>query len=482
MSADACGNPAVETEATMDRRLKYDRSKACIKCKINAGRIVVRHAVYCKDCFPTLLSTKVKRSLEPHINPRTELSRRKSLKASGNLLIGFSGGLGSTVLLDLISKIYLSNRNELRPQDPTDGKARGGKDHPRNEPVWQKASMTDRGDEIKSLMQDKYQNLELIALRLEDAFDRKWWDQVGGRASTDVAIDVTNEDLYSRSISTSDMSDPIQKLRSYLSALPTHTAIDNAIRTLTRLLLLHTARRTQSSHLLLGTSLTSLSIRLISSISEGGGFAIREEAQEEWHPGNSSSSLPIRLIRPMQEITMKECSLWAWWNDLYVIGKEKRPGGKQGIAALTKDFIVGLERDYPSTVSTIARTCAKLAPKAEAVGSCILCERPLQPGVQEWKSRISIRATAPSSPSSAPVLRSLAPLLCYSCHTSLTSRSSKSISTKSENSPTPLPFWASAHLNALNTVNAKDEGGDVWITRRVGHNEMKGAIGEFLLE
>ena len=39
------------------------------------------------------------------------------------------------------------------------------------------------------------------------------------------------------------------------------------------------------------------------------------------------------------------------------------------------DFIVGLEKDYPSTVSTVVRTCGKLAPKGEAAGKCVVCER-----------------------------------------------------------------------------------------------------------
>jgi cytoplasmic tRNA 2-thiolation protein 2 len=59
------------------------------------------------------------------------------VKASGNLLVGFSGGLGSTVLLDLLSKVYF-----LQAQ-PTasDAKQKGGKDNPRNARVWNKASV-----------------------------------------------------------------------------------------------------------------------------------------------------------------------------------------------------------------------------------------------------------------------------------------------------------------------------------------------------
>ncbi|KAE9400191.1 hypothetical protein BT96DRAFT_1019003 [Gymnopus androsaceus JB14] len=470
----------------------------CIKCKVNTGRIVVRHAVYCKECFPALLGSKVKRSLDSHINTKSETSRKKSLKASGNLLIGFSGGLGSTVLLDLISKIYLSSRTEIESEG---NKQRGGKDHPRNEPVWKEASvcyveisagfpgMKDRTDKIRLLVEEKYPALQLIPLRLENAFDRTWWDKVGRNVTSDATADVTSEDLFLSTISDDFTPDPIHKLRTYISALPTHTAIASATRILTRLLLLHTARFTQSSHLLLGTSLTSLSITLISSISQGGGFSVREEAQEEWNPGSSGA---IRLVRPLQEITMKECSMWAWWNDLQVIGKEAYPGSKLGIGALTKDFIVGLERDYPSTVSTIARTCAKLAPKVSAGGICVLCERPLQPGVQEWKSRISIRATTESPVDPPSLLQSLTPYLCYSCHTTLTSRSSKAVSNSASTS-LPLPMWTSAHLldyssSTTDSIDVeiqedvKEAGADVWLTRKVGADEMKKATGDFLLE
>jgi len=131
-------------------------------------------------------------------------------------------------------------------------------------------------------------------------------------------------------------AEPSERLRSYLSALPTPTAIPSAVRMLVRILLLYTAQSTASSHLLLGTSLTSLSISLISSISQGGGFSVKEEAQEEWTTGLNGKSRTIRLLRPLQEIGLKECSFWAWWNELNVVSRDKFPRAKQGIGALTR--------------------------------------------------------------------------------------------------------------------------------------------------
>jgi cytoplasmic tRNA 2-thiolation protein 2 len=57
-----------------------------------------------RDCFLPSLRYKCRRSIETHFGTR----KRSALKASGNLLLGFSGGLGSTVLLHLISETYFA--------------------------------------------------------------------------------------------------------------------------------------------------------------------------------------------------------------------------------------------------------------------------------------------------------------------------------------------------------------------------------------
>lgn len=124
----------------------------CAKCKENRGNVVVRHAVFCKSvyfhlfpsnfdsilftrraCFFPFVTAKFKRSLDPFINEKADASRRKVLKASGNLLLGFSGGLGSTILLDAIHQHYIAPVTMI-----VNGKPKGGKDHPRNDQVWGK--------------------------------------------------------------------------------------------------------------------------------------------------------------------------------------------------------------------------------------------------------------------------------------------------------------------------------------------------------
>ena len=137
---------------------------------------------------------------------------------------------------------------------------------------------------------------------------------------------------------------PTEALALYLSSLPTQTAVATSVQTLVRRLLLQTAHATEASHLLLGTSLTSLSIAHISSIAQGGGFFAHEEAQEEWSAApislDSSPERPairnVRVIRPLRDVGMKECGVWAWWRNLRIVGRDRYLAGKQGIGALTR--------------------------------------------------------------------------------------------------------------------------------------------------
>lgn len=77
------------------------------------------------------MTFKFRRSLEPFVNAKPDGPRRTALKPTGHLTIGFSGGLGSTVLLDLINRCYVSPDPTLLNQD-------GGRNHPSKDPVWKK--------------------------------------------------------------------------------------------------------------------------------------------------------------------------------------------------------------------------------------------------------------------------------------------------------------------------------------------------------
>lgn len=228
----------------------------------------------------------------------------------------------------------------------------------------------DKTEEIRSLVESYAGSpFEFLPLRLEDAFDPEWWVRVSGGRLSDSArslgLDITNEGwckddelinispkfpihsvdlrLFQASSSSSPDYSPISALRTYLCSLPTQTAFYSATQTLTRLLLLHTAASRRSSHLILGTSLTSLSINLISGIVQGAGFSVAEEAKEEWSSG-SENGIIVRIVRPLRDVGMKECALWAWWCGLHIVGTSRplNQDRKHGIGSLTRSDLVDI--------------------------------------------------------------------------------------------------------------------------------------------
>lgn len=76
------------------------------------------------------MTIKFRRSLEPSVNAHAGTSKRPKLKASGSLVIGYSGGLGSSVLLGLVHRTYFAN------EAPLNGEAGEGINHPRIANVW----------------------------------------------------------------------------------------------------------------------------------------------------------------------------------------------------------------------------------------------------------------------------------------------------------------------------------------------------------
>lgn len=126
---------------------------------------------------------------------------------------------------------------------------------------------------------------------------------------------------------------------------------------------------------------------------------------------------------------------------------------------------------------------------------------PVQSGVQEWKARIAIRSGAELGtqpvehevPSSEP---SLSPFLCYVCHTTLTSKGTRTPGLlypdelQSVPTSTPLPTWTtssqslriSAAVNLLDDDVGEVEDEEIMQARKLEQSEMRDAVKEFLLD
>lgn len=160
---------------------------------------------------------------------------------------------------------------------------------------------------------------DLTVLHLEDAFDHSWWSSIREAPEDGVERLTTVQE---------NEVPPRERLVQFLRSLPTPSAISSMINQLLRLLLLHTAKRLNCSHLLIGDSLTSLSVSLISSVVSGDGFHIASEREEVWRS--------IRVVKPLRDITSKECAAAFHWRQLRMIGAASIEQPYLGIRKVTR--------------------------------------------------------------------------------------------------------------------------------------------------
>ena len=202
------------------------------------------------------------------------------------MAMAYSGGLGSTVLLDLVLRLLAPNGRDNGPR------RRWKEIHALHvEKEEGNCSFTPQWATIIG----RYPGFKFKALRLADYFHN-----VFPQAVPKPSLGLLSEE-----------SSPLT-LERYLHGLPTESARVATIRNLTRLAVEHHARALGASHLLLGTSLSSISSAMISRICQGGGFTLASE--------RGKHTEDLHVVVPLQDVMAKECAAWLKWNDLQTMG------------------------------------------------------------------------------------------------------------------------------------------------------------------
>lgn len=149
-------------------------------------------------------------------------------------------------------------------------------------------------------------------------------------------------------------------------------------------LILHTARINSYSKVMMGDSCTRLAIKLLSNIALGRGAALAADTAF-----SDSRYGDVLMLRPMRDYSSKEI---CFYNRLFKVpsvfipGLDTKSADKASIQRLTESFLVKLQADFPSTISTVYRTSEKLqtacppqssssssSSSSEVPQKCLLC-------------------------------------------------------------------------------------------------------------
>lgn len=402
----------VEDKAEMKPRTRPQPldPKNCVKCKEAVASVLIRNNKYCKNCFRYAVEGKFRSILN-----RANATNDKNMR---NILIGFSGGASSRALLNLLHR-YTSAHNKYGNL----------KVCYIDETSVTKNKQSYKEEIIKIVEEYPY---EFITCKIEDAF---------------------SEGLEPGS------PESLEKLDSALNSLANLSAKEDLIENLRHSLLVHLARKTKSSILLLGESSTRIAIKTISLTSKGRGFSLPFEVAAE-----ATCYEGLAIIRPLRDCLAKEIGIYNQYLGLRhptIPSLSTKLPPKASITRLSEEFIIGLDSGFPSTVSTVVRTANKLTPSSLIHSDiwCPLCLNPAEVNISDWKSNSALRSLPSKTFQSynKPVSDNFSELLCYGCRTNW--EESKG------DQPVPPPY---AELASL-TLNQN-------------RHRLKSKIQEFLIE
>ncbi|KAM9374074.1 cytoplasmic tRNA 2-thiolation protein 2 [Phaethornis superciliosus] len=219
-----------------------------------------------------------------------------------------------------------------------------------------------------------------------------------------------------------------QELLRLFEAVETSTAREELLQMLRTHLILQTARSRGYSKVMTGESCTRVAVKLLTNLALGrGAFLAVDTGFVDKRHGD------VLVVRPMREYVAKEI---AFYNHFFNVPTLVTPPlltkrrEKPSIHYLVERFLLGLQEDFPSTITTVYRTGEKLSPALAVANSeserCLLClcaldiageeELALEPTLIMEELELENRGCQDGPPAAGAERKAaFIPLLCYGC-------------------------------------------------------------------
>uniref|UniRef100_A0A667HKM4 Cytoplasmic tRNA 2-thiolation protein 2 n=1 Tax=Lynx canadensis TaxID=61383 RepID=A0A667HKM4_LYNCA len=386
------GDPAPEGPPPPRPGLR-SRELKCVKCKEGVPVVVIRAGdAFCRDCFRAFYVHKF----------RAVLGKNRLIFPGEKVLLAWSGGPSSSSMVwQVLEGLSRDSAKRLRFVPGViyvdEGAACGQSPEDRAKTVA----------EMKLILQTLGFPWHIVAL--EEVFGLSpsvlrcsAQEPVGAVGTYKVAVDSFLQQQHTLGTEraggspsptqgeerlsppgTQESQDPAgpppaaqtEALSRLFGSVKTLTAKEEFLHTLRTHLILHVARTHGYSKVMTGDSCTRLAIKLMTSLALGRGAFLA------WDTGFSDERHgDVVVVRPMRDHTLKEV---AFYNRLFAVPSVFTPAidtkapEKASVHRLMEGFLLRLQAQFPSTVSTVYRTSEKLvkAPRdgCAAGPRCLLC-------------------------------------------------------------------------------------------------------------
>ncbi|XP_072527107.1 cytoplasmic tRNA 2-thiolation protein 2 isoform X2 [Salminus brasiliensis] len=361
-------------------------SKTCVKCKENTAVLIIRVGdAFCRSCFKEYFVHKF----------RAMLGKNRVIFPGEKVLLAVSGGPASSSMLAQVQEglsreapkklrfvpgiIYIDEggvcgqtaeqREKTTTQLETIFKKTGF--------PYYMASLEQVFGLPGSVLEPVSGSAQRPGCSYKAAVDQYIQQREGKQKHEEAAVEEAQDALTRLGVHSQHSPEHRVALERLFSSLKTLTAKEDMLQTLRQHLILHTARTNGYSKVMMGDSCTRLAIRLLTNISLGRGAALAADT------GFLDARYgDVVVVRPMRDYSAKEISFYNRLfgvQSVFIPGLDTKVPDKASIQRLTESFIIRLQADFPSTVSTIYRTSEKLhtasPPQntAEPAAKCLLC-------------------------------------------------------------------------------------------------------------
>ncbi|KAI7868785.1 hypothetical protein BDF14DRAFT_1790886 [Spinellus fusiger] len=356
----------------------------CCKCKTESAAVLIRHAYYCRSCFIFVFVGKY----------RSIITKSRSIARNrGKVLLACSGGLSSLTMTHLT--------HEFRRVEPHEKKkvqllGPAVLCHLDESALFGTENTSER---LEKMAKEKYPEIPFVSYRMEDVLSAsEFTDSPHFEKTLKSTTNNRNSDyehyvqLIQKSTRSTEESS-VDALRRLFGHINKNTAKGDLHWHMKMAMLVFIARREGCSYIFMGDSSTRQAIKMIAMTSKGRGYSVPMDVSVE----NTTSFEDIVIIRPMKDMLAKEIGFYSHFCglDAYAIAPVHWETGlpaKTSIDKLTEEFITTLDRDFPSTVSTISRTASKLTPpkNVDLNRRCAMCLMPYQAGISAWRQGITV--------------------------------------------------------------------------------------------
>jgi cytoplasmic tRNA 2-thiolation protein 2 len=287
----------------------------CHKCKVKEPKVLIRNSEFCQACFQDSVIHRF----------RNNLQRLKKVPESPRVLLAVSGGKSSLMMMKLMKDFCQTGSNSKRiAKFPFVSVFHVTFDIKENELI--KGSDNLLTNHIKVFAEDL--NFDFHSCNLP----------VNYKEFNSIKSFTTKEELLEIYIKKS---------------------------------ILNQAKALDCNVIFYANNATNLAIKTLTATAKGRGISLPFDLSLE-------TMRSCLIVHPMRDILLKEVAIFNQFNDIHQLNHKKLTTGmplKTSIDRITSEFVLGLDKEYPSTASTIIRTAFKIpCVLNEDYKACDICD------------------------------------------------------------------------------------------------------------